>query len=72
MKIANADKLINHFENTIAVHLFTTAEIITIIETFSFDIPEETKMILPRGEAKDVTYTNLKRIMDRNTVGGAP
>lgn len=71
MKIANADKLIKHFENVVDVHLFTPAQIITIIETFSLEIPEGTKMILPRGEAKDVIYTNLERIMDRKTVGGA-
>ena len=71
MKIANADKLIKHFENVVDVHLFTVPEIITIIETFSLEIPKETKMILPRGEAKDVIYTNLERLMDRNTVGGA-
>ena len=71
MKIANADKLIKHFENVVDVHFFTPAQIITIIETFSLEIPEGTKMILPRGEAKDVIYTNLERIMDRKTVGGA-
>lgn len=40
MKIANADKLIKHFENVVDVHLFTPAQIITIINTFSVEVPD--------------------------------
>lgn len=40
MKIANADKLIKHFENVVDVHLFTPAQIITIIDTFSVEVPD--------------------------------
>ena len=35
MKIANADKLMHHFENVVDVKLFTPAQILTIIDTFS-------------------------------------
>ena len=67
MKIADADRLKKHFESVVDVHLFTAPQIMTIIETFSIEIPDETKMILPRGEAKDVVYTNLEKLMDFNT-----
>ena len=40
MKIANADKLKDHFENVVDVKLFTPAQIITIIDTFSSDVDE--------------------------------
>ena len=48
MKIANADKLIHHFENCVDVKLFTVPEIITIIESFSIKFDEEARIILPR------------------------
>ena len=67
MLIADADKLKKHFETVVDVHLFTVPQILTIIDTFSIDIPDGTKMILPRGEAKDVVYTNLARIMSFNS-----
>ena len=40
MKIANADKLKQHFENVVDVKLFTPAQIITIIDTFSKEVPD--------------------------------
>lgn len=67
MKITNADRLKHHFENLVDVKLFTPEQILTIIDTFSIEIPENTKMILPRGEAKDVVYTNLERLMSFKT-----
>lgn len=45
MKIANADKLIHHFETVVDVHLFTPAEIITIINTFSAEVTEGRKYV---------------------------
>lgn len=48
MKIANADKLIHHFENTVDVKLFTVPEIVTIIKSFSIEFDEEARIILPR------------------------
>ena len=38
MKIANADKLKQHFENVVDVKLFTVPNILTIIDTFSIDV----------------------------------
>lgn len=40
MKIANADKLKKHFESVVDVHLFTVPTILTIIDTFSSEVPE--------------------------------
>ena len=40
MKIANADKLKQHFENVVDVKLFTPAQICTIIDTFSTEVKE--------------------------------
>ena len=40
MKIANAEKLKEHFENVVDVHLSTVPEILTIIETFTREIPD--------------------------------
>ena len=45
MKIANADKLIHHFKTVVDVHLFTPAEIITIIDTFSAEVTEGRKYV---------------------------
>lgn len=45
MKIVNADKLIKHFENVVDVHLFTVPNILTIIDTFSVEVPDGTKII---------------------------
>lgn len=67
MRIVNADRLKHHFENVVDVKLFTPEQICTIIDTFSIEIPEDTKMILPRGKAKDVVYTNLERLMNFKT-----
>lgn len=67
MLIANADRLKHHFENLADVKLFTAEQICTIIDTFSIEIPEDTKMILPRDKAKDVVYTNLERLMSFKT-----
>lgn len=73
MKIANADKLINHFENVIAVHLFTVPEIITIIERFSSEIPEDCELVFYQNKDKDIIITCLeqKRKLE-NLPGGAP
>lgn len=67
MLIADADRLKKHYESLVAVKLFTVPEILTIIDTFSIEIPDSTKLILPRQEAKDVVYTNLERMMDFKT-----
>lgn len=41
MKIANADKLKKHFENVVDVKLFTVPNILTIIDTFSSEVPDQ-------------------------------
>lgn len=48
MKIANADKLKHHFENVVDVKLFTPAQILTIIDTFSVEINEDSNVVIPR------------------------
>lgn len=40
MNIANSDALIKHFQNVVDVKLFTPAQIITIIENFTREIPD--------------------------------
>lgn len=67
MKIANADKLIHHFENTVDVKLFTVPEILTIIDTFSVEIPDSAKLIMTQGAAKEMITTNLERLMNFKT-----
>lgn len=39
MKIVRADKIKHHFENVVDVKLFTPAEICTIIDTFTEEVP---------------------------------
>ena len=40
MRIADADGLIKHFENVVDVKFFTSANVITIIKTFSGEVNE--------------------------------
>lgn len=71
MKIANADRLIHHFETVVDVHLFTVPEIITIIERFSSEIPEGRELVFSQDEHKDIMITDLdqKRKLE-NLLGG--
>lgn len=69
MKIANADKLIHHFEHTVMVKNFTVPEIVTIINSFSIDIPDGSKMVMPRSQAKDMVYDYLTKILDQKKPG---
>ena len=64
MKIANADRLKHHFENLVDVKLFTPAQILTIIDTFSVEIPEGTAIVLPRGRGMRMMQEDLREIMD--------
>ena len=52
MKIANADKLIHHFEHVVMVKNFTVPEILTIINTFSSEVDEND--LISRNEAKEM------------------
>lgn len=58
MRIANANRLIKHFENVVDVKLFTPAQIITIIENCSCEIPEEDKLVF-RLDGDDIIITNI-------------
>lgn len=73
MKIANADKLIHHFENVVDVKLFTPAMICTIIDTLSVELPDCTQIIYPgRGRVARETRENLLKLMNQKPeiVGG--
>lgn len=67
MKIANADKLIHHFESCVDVKLFTPAQIITIIETASVEIPDDTKLVMLRDKGSEMVETNLEKLMNFKT-----
>lgn len=55
MKIANADKLIHHFETVVDVKLFTVPEIVTIIKTFSIEVPEDKAITIhPHAWSKQI------------------
>lgn len=67
MLIANANKLKHHFENVVDVKLFTPAQIITIIETASIEIPDDTKLVMLRDKGRGMVETNLERLMNFKT-----
>ena len=67
MLIANANKLKHHFENVVDVKLFTPAQIITIIETASIEIPDDTKLIMLRDKGRKMVETNLEKLMNFKT-----
>ena len=69
MKIANSDKLIHHFENVVDVKLFTVPEIVTIVKSFSVEIPEGTELIMPRKKAQDMILDNLKLLFEKQKPG---
>lgn len=69
MKIANTDRLIHHFESCVDVKLFTVPQILTIIESFSVEIPEGTELIMPRKKAQDITLDNLKLLFEKQKPG---
>jgi len=72
MKIANADRLIHHFEHVVAVKLFTPAEIVTIIKRCSCEIPTEEKLIFHQdGDTIIVDNLTAKRKFD-SIFGGSP
>ena len=56
MKIANADKLKHHFEHVVMVKLFTVPEILTIIDTFSEEIPEDVWIPIEQRPGTDEEY----------------
>jgi hypothetical protein len=69
MKIANTDRLIHHFESCVDVKLFTIPEIVTIVESFSVEIPEGTELVMSRKKAQDMTLDNLKLLFEKQKPG---
>lgn len=69
MKIANADILIQHFENTVDVKLFTVPEIVTIIKNFSMEIPEGAMLVMPERKAREMTLDNLLLLFEKQKPG---
>ena len=61
MKIANADKLIHHFESCVDVKLFTVPEIVTIINSFSMEIPNNATLVMPRHLGQQMVYKQLEK-----------
>lgn len=60
MKIANADKLKKHFENVVDVKLFTAAEICTIIDSFSIEVPDSDPAgLVPNSDPVGLGPVNL-------------
>ena len=57
MKIANADKLKQHFENVVDVKLFTPAQICTIIDTFSSEADEND--LISRSALKELPFEKV-------------
>lgn len=51
MKIVRADKLKHHFEHVVDVKLFTVPNILTIIETFTEEVPDD---LIDRKVIKDL------------------
>ena len=59
MKIANADKLKKHFENVVDVKLFTPAQIITIIDTFSCQVSDGKRIVFTQKDDNDILIHDL-------------
>lgn len=73
MRIANADKLIHHFEHTVMVKNFSVPEIVTIIKRFSGEVPEDREIVLHQeGDEIIVTDLNEKRKLDSIFGGTEP
>ena len=74
MKIANADKLKHNFENVVDVKLFTPAQIITIIDTFSVEVPEDKPFSVPghawSKETVKIIRCFLHDLFSQKPVGG--
>lgn len=67
MLITNGDKLKHHFKNVVDVKYFTPEQICTIIDTFSIDIPEDAKLVMPRHLGIQMVCENIERIMSFKT-----
>lgn len=61
MKIANADKLKYHFEHVVMVKNFTVPEILTIIDTFSEEIPEGVWIPIKQRPGTEEEYAEFSK-----------
>ena len=74
MKIANADKLIHHFENVVDVKLFTVPQILTLIDSFSVETKSDTVIVIgdpekPCEKTEQITLDNLKLLFEKQKPG---
>lgn len=67
MKIANADRLVKHFENVVDVKFFTPANVITIIKTFSGEV-NEGDVYTFRSENGSLIVTNLTELQRQRDI----
>lgn len=66
MKIVNYEKMKRHFENVVDVKLFTVPNILTIMETFTEDLPDAVaRDDIRSGRFLSLTLPECKR--DLNT-----
>ena len=61
MKIANADKLKQHFENVVDVKLFTVPNILTIIDTFSSEVKDGDVISFSQDEKGDIICHDITK-----------
>ena len=59
MLITDGDRLKHHFENVVAVKLFTVPEILTIINHFSAEVTEGTKYVFSHDYSGKTVITDL-------------
>ena len=69
MLITNGDRLKHHFENVVDVKLFTVPQILTIIDSFSMEIPEGAMLVMPEKKAREMTLDELKLIWEKHKPG---
>ena len=69
MLITNGDRLKHHFENVVDVKLFTVPQILTLIDSFSMEIPEGAMLVMPEKKAREITLDELKLIFEKQKPG---
>ncbi len=65
MLLTNGDKLKNYLEHIIQKDVFTTAELLVIIDSFSSKVPNGAAIYFQQDEKKDITCTSI----DYNPMG---
>lgn len=69
MLITNGDRLKHHFETVVDVKLFTVPQILTLIDSFSMEIPEGAMLVMPEKKAREITLDDLKLIFEKQKPG---